>query len=220
MSSQTLGLEPRLRDYLVEFGVREPDVLRRLRERTAALPDSRMQISPEHGQFFHVLLRLIGAARCLEVGVFTGYSTLVTALAIPDPGTITACDISREWTDIGREFWREAGVEQKIDLRLGPALETLDGLLAEGREEAYDFAFIDADKENYAGYYERAVRLVRTGGLIAVDNTLWSGQVADPRAQDTATVAIREFNRLVAADDRVEISLLPLGDGLTLARKL
>lgn len=220
MSSQTLGLAPQLQQYLLEFGVREPEVLGRLRIRTAALPDARMQISPEHGQFFRLLLPLIGAIRCLEVGVFTGYSTLATALAIPPHGTITACDISREWTDIGRQFWQEAGVGQKIDLRLGPALDTLDRLIAEGATDSYDFAFIDADKENYTGYYDRAFRLVRPGGLIAIDNTLWSGQVANPEDQDPSTVAIRQFNRLVAADTRVEISMLPLGDSVTLARKL
>lgn len=219
MSTQTLGLDPLLQDYIRRTGVREPDVLQRLRERTSLLPDARMQISPEQGAFFGVLLRLMGAVRCLEIGVFTGYSTLATALAIPETGRIVACDVSLEWTAIGREYWREAGVESRIDLRLGPAAETLDQLLGSGAAGTFDFAFIDADKENYRLYVQRALSLVRTGGLIAIDNTLWSGQVADLAVQDAGTVAIRELNLELSRDERVDLVLLPIGDGLTLARK-
>lgn len=219
MSSQTLGLDPLLQSYVRQVGVREPDVLRRLRERTSRLPDARMQISPEQGAFFGILLRLMGAVRCLEVGVFTGYSTLVTAMAIPETGRIVACDVSPEWTAIGREFWREAGVEAKIDLRLGPAAGTLDELLDAGGAETFDFAFIDADKENYLAYFERAFALLRSGGLIAIDNTLWSGQVADASIRDAGTVAIRDLNLELSRDERLDIALMPIGDGLTLARK-
>jgi predicted O-methyltransferase YrrM len=219
MSSQTLGLSEELSAYVQRVGVREPELLTRLRHETAKLEDARMQISPEHGQFFSLLLKLIGAKTCLEVGVFTGYSTLVTALAIPEDGRIVACDVSEEWTAIGRRYWREAGVEQKIDLRLAPAVQTLDALLTEGRGATFDFAFVDADKENYAAYVERAAQLLRPGGLLAIDNTLWSGHVIDPAINDASTNAIRRLNESLSMDERFDISLLPIGDGLTLARR-
>src|SRR5437660_6229449 len=172
-----------------------------------------MQISPEQCQFMALLLHLIDARRTIEVGVFTGYSSLSVALALPDDGKVIACDVSEEWTSIARRYWREAGVANKIDLRLRPALETLDRLLADGRAGAFDFAFIDADKENYLNYYERCLRLVRPGGLIAIDNVLWHGDVIDPAKQDPDTRAIREFNERVSRDDRVWISMLPISDG-------
>lgn len=176
-----------------------------------------MQIGPEQGQLMAFLVELTGARRCIELGTFTGYSALVVARALPDDGVLVACDVSHEWTDIGRPFWEEAGVADRIDLRIAPAVETLDGLLAEGG--AYDFAFIDADKEAYETYFERCLELVRPGGLIAVDNTLWEGKVIDPNISDVDTEAIRRFNAKVATDERVTISLVPIGDGLTLARK-
>jgi caffeoyl-CoA O-methyltransferase len=178
-----------------------------------------MQISPEQGQFMALLARLTGARRCLEVGVFTGYSSLVTALALPVDGSIVACDVSEEWTAVARRYWREAGVAHKIELRLAPATETLDELLAQGQAGTFDFAFIDADKTNYLAYYERTLSLLRTGGLVLVDNTLWSGRVADPEVADADTVSLRHFNEVLHRDERVDLSLLPLGDGLTLARK-
>src|SRR5205809_1964438 len=219
MSSQHIELSRELWDYIRAMSLREPDVLRRLREETAPLPLARMQISPEQGQFMGLLTRLLGARMTIEVGVFTGYSSISVALALPDDGKIIACDVSEEWTSIARRYWREAGVAPKIDLRLRPALETLDGLLAKGRAGSFDFAFIDADKSNYLNYYERCLELLRPGGLIAIDNVLWHGSVIDPAKQDEDTVAIREFNLLVSEDERVWVSLLPLSDGLTLAMK-
>ena len=221
MSNRTIQVTDALYDYLLSVSSREPDVLRRLRQETAAATGDRfrMQISPEQGQFMQLLARLTGARRALEVGVFTGYSSLAVALAMPDDGALVACDVSEEWTSIARRYWAEAGVAHKIDLRLAPATETLASLVDGGGAETFDFAFVDADKGNYAVYYERALTLLRPGGLVAVDNTLWSGRVADPSADDPDTAAIRAFNRLVHADDRVDMSLLPVGDGLTLARK-
>jgi caffeoyl-CoA O-methyltransferase len=166
-----------------------------------------------------LLVQLTGARRCLEVGVFTGYSSLAVALALPDGGRIVACDVSEEWTTVARRYWSAAGVAHKIDLRLAPALETLEGLLAAGEAGSYDFAFLDADKENYLRYYELALGLVRPGGLIVADNTLWSGRVIDPSNGEAATVALRRFNETVHTDDRIDLSLVPVGDGLTLARK-
>jgi caffeoyl-CoA O-methyltransferase len=180
---------------------------------------SGMQIAPEQGQFMALLAQLMGARRCIEVGVFTGYSSLAIARVLPDDGCIVACDISEEWTAIARRFWNEAGVADRIDLRLGPALETLDALLANGQGESFDFAFIDADKGNYLQYYERLLRLIRPAGLIAVDNVLWGGQVADPADDSPDTCAIRAFNEHLRADQRVSLSLVPIGDGVTLALK-
>jgi len=219
MSRRTIQLTDALHEYLLAVSLREPPLLRRLREETAAQPSAGMQISPEQGQFMGLLARLTGARRCLEIGVFTGYSSLSVALALPEDGRIVACDVSEPWTAIARRYWREAGVEGRIDLRLGPALDTLDRLLATGEAASYDLAFIDADKENYLGYYERVLQLLRPGGLVVVDNTLWDGRVADPENAEPDTVAIRHFNEHLAHDGRVDLSLLPIGDGLTLARK-
>jgi caffeoyl-CoA O-methyltransferase len=221
MSNRTIQVTDALYDYILAASSREPAVLARLREETAAATGDRfrMQISPEQGQFMQLLARLTGAKRAVEVGVFTGYSSLAVALAMPDDGKIVACDVSEEWTSIARRYWADAGVAHKIDLKLAPALETLDALLAEGGGGSYDFAFIDADKGNYAAYYERVLALLRPGGLVAVDNTLWSGRVADASEGDPDTVAIRAFNEMVHHDDRVDLSLLPVGDGLTLALK-
>lgn len=205
--------------YLVDHSVREPEVLRELREETAKLPMAGMQIGADQGQFMGLLAKIMGAKRCIEVGVFTGYSALAVALALPPDGRIVACDVSAEWTAIAQHYWKKAGVDGKIDLRLAPALRTLDQLIAQGEEGRYDFAFIDADKGNYLAYYERCLRLLRPGGLIAVDNTLWSGDVADPANTKPDTVALRAFNDALHGDNRVDIALLPLGDGLTLARK-
>jgi caffeoyl-CoA O-methyltransferase len=219
MSRRSISLTDSLYEYLLSVSLREHDLLLQLREETAADPHARMQISPEQGQFMALLLKLIDARTCLEVGVFTGYSSLATAMAIPDDGRIVACDIDEHWTSIARRYWRMAGVEHKVDLRLGPAIETLQSLIAEGREGSFDFAFIDADKENYVAYYERALRLLRSGGLLMFDNTLWSGRVDDPENAERSTVAIRHFNEHLHRDGRVDLSLLPVGDGLTLARK-
>ncbi len=219
MSNRTLPLDDRLYDYLLSKSLREPAALAALRSETAAHPRVNMQIAPEQGQFMQLLVRLIGARRTVEVGVFTGYSSLAVALALPDDGRVLACDISEEYTGIARRHWQLAGVAHKIKLVLAPALETLDARLAAGEADSYDFAFIDADKVGYHAYYERLLRLVRPGGLIAVDNTLWSGAVADPAARDVDTLALRAFNDHLLADQRIDLSLLPIGDGLTLARR-
>ena len=219
MTNRSISLTDSLYEYLLSVSLREPDLLRRLREETAALPNARMQIAPEQGQFMALMVQLTGARHCLEVGVFTGYSSLAVALALPDGGRIVACDVSEEWTTVARRYWSAAGVAHKIDLRLAPALETLEGLLAAGEAGSYDFAFLDADKENYLRYYELALGLVRPGGLIVADNTLWSGRVIDPSNDEAATVGLRRFNETLHTDDRIDLSLLPVGDGLTLARK-
>jgi caffeoyl-CoA O-methyltransferase len=219
MSNIHTPVSPELWDYIRQVSLREPDVLRRLREATASHPQVGMQIAPEQGQFMALLIHLIGAKRTLEVGTFTGYSSTVVALALPDDGKLIACDVNAEWTSLARSFWREAGVEHKIDLQLGPGIQTLDRLLAEGQAGAFDFAFIDADKENYDGYYERALELVRPGGLIAIDNVIWHGRVIDPAYNDADTLAIRALNQKLHDDDRVWLSLVPIGDGVTLARK-
>jgi caffeoyl-CoA O-methyltransferase len=219
MSTTTLGLSDQVRRYLLSVSVREPSILARLREETARLPMAMMQISPEQGQLLALLVRLLQARRCLEVGTFTGYSALAVALALPEDGRVTACDVSEEWTSIARRYWKEAGVEHKIALHLAPAVETLDRLIAQGDGGQYDFAFIDADKSNYWNYYERALRLLRPGGLLAIDNTLWSGRPADPEDRDATTVAIRDFNARLYNDPRVHISMLPVGDGVTLVWK-
>lgn len=219
MSTRTLGLSDRLYDYLLGVSLREPEELARLRAETSRLTMARMQISPEQGQFMRLLIKLLGARRTLEVGVFTGYSSLCVALELPQDGYILACDVSEEWTAIARRYWVEAGVSQKIDLRLAPAIETLDRAIAQGQQDSFDFAFIDADKEGYYDYYERCLTLLRPGGVIAVDNVLWGGSVANPADRDPDTEAIRSFNRRLHEDQRVDISLVPIGDGLTLARK-
>lgn len=219
MSRRSLTITDQIADYLMSHGVRESDSARALRAETAKLPWAMMQISPEQGALMQMLVRLTGARHTLEVGTFTGYSALVVAEALPADGTIIACDVSDEWTQIGRRHWRAAGVESKIDLRLRPAVETLDALIDEGKAGRFDFAFIDADKSNYDAYYERALTLVRAGGLIGIDNTLWSGAVVDEHRTDDDTVAIRTLNAKVHADRRVDVVLVPIGDGLTLARK-
>lgn len=219
MSNCTIALDERLYDYLLGVSLREFDVLRRLREETLAMPRAGMQIAPEQGQFMALLVALTAAQRILEIGTFTGYSALAMALAMPPGGKLIACDVSDEWTTIARRYWADAGVADRIDLKLAPALQTLDELLAHGGKDRFDLAFIDADKEHYLDYYERSLALLRPGGLILVDNVLWGGSVADPDRQDAETAAIRAFNQAVQRDSRVDLSLLPIGDGLTLARK-
>jgi predicted O-methyltransferase YrrM len=220
VSRSTLPMSPALLDYVRAHSIAEPAPLARLREKTAAHPRANMQIAAEQGQFMRLLIGLIGARRTIELGTFTGYSAACTALALPADGEVIACDVSREYTDIGRPFWAELGVDGKIDLRIGPAIETLDALIAEGQRDRFDFAFVDADKTSMRAYFERLVTLVRPGGLIAFDNTLWSGKVVDPAVQDEDTAAIRALNDALAIDERVEVCLLPLADGLTLARRI
>jgi predicted O-methyltransferase YrrM len=200
--------------YLQEHAVREPEVLQELRAATARVPHSGMQIGADQGQLMALLVKLMGAKRCLEIGTYTGYSALAVALALPPDGRIVCCDVSEEWTAVGKPFWKKAGVEKKIDLRIAPALETLKKL-----QGPFDFVFIDADKENYLAYYERCLELVRRGGLIAVDNVLWSGEVANPAAKDAMTLALRRFNDRVHQDERVDLAMLSVGDGVTLALK-
>jgi predicted O-methyltransferase YrrM len=219
MTNKTIGLSDELAAYVVEVGAREPDVLARLREETAAMPQHSMQIAPEQGAFLALLVELIGARRCVEVGTFTGYSSTAVARALPDDGLLVCCDVSEEWTSVARRYWAEAGVADRIDLRLGPAADTLDGLLEGGEEATYDFAFVDADKAGYDGYYERLLRLVRPGGLIAFDNTLWGGAVLDADTEDEDTRALRALNAKLAGDERVSLCLLPVADGVTLARR-
>jgi caffeoyl-CoA O-methyltransferase len=219
MSSRTLSLDDRLYDYLLAVSVREPRVLQELREETAQLPGAGMQISPEQGQLMRLLVELIGARRTIEVGVYTGYSSISVALGLPEDGLLLACDINAEYTQIAQRYWQRAGVEQRIQLQLGPALSTLDGRIAAGESGSFDFAFIDADKDNYQAYYERCLQLLRRGGLIAVDNALWGGAVADPQDQKASTLAIRALNSKIGEDPRVAASLLPVGDGLFLVRK-
>ncbi len=219
MANRTHVLTDALYAYLLEVSLREPEVLQRLREETAAYPRSAMQIGPEQGQFMALLVRLMGARKTLEVGVFTGYSALVVALALPPDGQVVACDISEDYTAVARRYWQQAGVAGKIDLRLAPALETLDALLADNQAGTFDFAFIDADKVSYDAYYERALRLLRPGGLVAFDNVLWQGEVVDPTATNPTVEAIRALNRKLHHDDRIHLSLLPIADGLTLALK-
>ncbi|MBC8006459.1 MAG: class I SAM-dependent methyltransferase [Prolixibacteraceae bacterium] len=220
MANKTLSLSNTLYAYLVEHSVREPEILQRLRAETADDSMAKMQIGAEQGQFMQLLVRLMGARNCLEVGVFTGYSSLAVAMVLPADGHIVACDVSEKWTTIARKYWKEAGVAAKIDLRIAPAVSTLDDLITSGKSGSFDFVFIDADKINYLNYYERALTLVRSGGLIAVDNTLWGGQVIDKNVKNEDTQAIRQFNDHLRTDLRVLISLLPIGDGLTLAFKL
>ena len=219
MSKKTLGLNNQLYDYLLSVSLREPDILRELRQETTRHSLAVMQIAPDQGQFMALLVQLLGATKTLEIGVFTGYSTLCVALALPPTGKIVACDVSEEYTRVARRYWQKAGVADKIDLRLAPALETLDQLLTDGQAETFDFAFIDADKVNYEGYYERSLQLIRPGGLIAIDNVLWFGRVTDPQDQDKSTLAIRAFNEKLHHDERVSLSLVPIADGLTLALK-
>lgn len=220
MSRRTINLNDTLYDYLLSVSLREPPVLRELREETARHPMSNMQIAPEQGQFMYLLIKLIRAKKTIEIGVFTGYSALWTALALPEDGRLIGCDINEEYAAIARRYWEKAGVAEKIDLRLAPALKTLDRLLDAGAAGSFDFAFIDAVKEEYPEYYEKVLKLLRPGGLIAIDNVLWEGRPADPEETEPSTLAIRRFNEKLHKDKRVDISLLPVADGLTLALKL
>jgi len=219
MANKTINLNAELYDYVLDVGLREPEVLQHLREATEKEDMSVMRSAPEQGQFMAMLLKLMGAKRVLEVGTYTGYGTLWMALALPEDGEIVTCDVSERWTFVARRFWEDVGVDGKIRLELRPALETLEALLADGQADTFDFVFIDADKVNYDGYYEACLKLVRSGGLIAVDNTLWGGSMIDPANHDESTEAIRIFNKKLKADERIELAMLPIADGLTLAMK-
>lgn len=219
MSNRTLVIDDHLYQYLLKHSVRETPVMRELRELTLKHEMARMQIAPEQGQFMALLVELLAAGKIIEIGTFTGYSALCMAQAMRSGGRLVCCDLNEEWTAIGLPFWQRAGVRGRIDLRIAPALETLAGLIESGETGSFDIAFIDADKTNYSNYYERCLELLRPGGLMMCDNTLWSGSVADPANHDEDTVALREFNNLLHEDPRVSISLIPIGDGLTLARK-
>jgi len=218
MTREQIGLPDDVYAYLLRWGVDEPPILAKLREETDSHPRRQMQIGPEQGQLLRLLVGLTGAKRCLEIGTFTGYSSLSVALALPPDGSIVCCDVSEEFTSVARRYWQEAGVADRVDLRIGPALDTLDAMLAVGAAGSFDLAFIDADKGNYPGYWERCVRLVRPGGVIAVDNVLWSGRVADPSDQSPDTMAIRALNERVRGDERVTAVTLPVADGMTIAR--
>ena len=219
MSKKSFGLDDQIYEYLLSVSLREAEILTKLRQETAHHQAKIMQISPDQGQFMALLVKLLNAKKTLDIGVFTGYSSLVVALALPDDGVVIACDRDPTSTEVARRYWQEAEVAHKIDLRLAPALDTLDELLGKGEVGSFDFAFIDADKGNYGNYYERCLRLLRPRGIIAIDNVLWSGAVADPDDMDKRTIAIREFNQKVYQDERVEVSMLPIADGLTLAMK-
>lgn len=219
MSNRTLSIDDRTYDYICKRGVSETELLRELREETAGIDYSVMQISPEQGQFMHLLVKALGVRNAIEVGTFTGYSSICIASALPDDGKLICCDTSSDWTSMAVRYWQQAGLEDRIELHVQPAQTTLQALLDDGREGDFDFIFIDADKQNYLVYYEMALKLVRKGGLIAVDNTLWSGAVADPENMEPGTRAIRRFNDLVDNDKRVTRSLLTIGDGLTLVLK-
>ena len=219
MSNKTLAINESIYQYLLDYSLRENEFLAALRKETMGLEMARMQIAPEQGQFMAMLLSLIGAQKVIELGVFTGYSTLCMAQALPEEGLIVACDLNEDWANIGRSYWKKAGVEEKIKLRLGSAKDTLEIMLESGEQGQYDFAFIDADKENYINYYEQCLKLLRPGGLLAIDNVLWDGHVADLSIKDEETQAIRALNRHVYGDQRVDLSMVPIGDGLTLARK-
>lgn len=219
MANRTLSIDDRIYDYLLSVSVQEPALLTQLREETAREPLANMQIAPEQGQFMALLVELLGVRRAIEIGTFTGYSALCIAMSMPEDGQLICCDNSEQWSAVARRYFAEAGVAERIDQRVAPALATLDDLLEQGQAGTFDFAFIDADKGNYQNYYERCLRLMRPGGLIAVDNTLWDGSVADPENQESDTVAIRRFNEKRYQDKRISLSLVPIGDGLTLARK-
>lgn len=219
MGAQTIKLDDQICHYMRSVSVDEPEILSQLRQETAKHPMGNMQIAPEQGQFIALLVQLMQAQKTLDIGVFTGYSSLVVALALPPTGKVVACDISEEYTSIARHWWQKAGIADKIELHIAPAQDTLNQLLATGAADTFDFALIDADKSNYDTYYELALQLIRPGGLIAVDNVLWGGKVADPQVQDNRTNHIRAFNQKLHLDPRVVISLVPIGDGLTLAWK-
>jgi caffeoyl-CoA O-methyltransferase len=219
MANATIGLPERLQAYVVRNGVREPDVLRDLRAETASLPEHRMQIAPEEGMLLALLVELIGARRCLEIGTFTGYSSTAVALALPSDGRLTCLDVSEQWTSVARRAWERAGVVDRVELRLGPALDSLGQLLDDGAAGTFDFAFVDADKENYPAYYEAVLELLRPGGLVAFDNTFLGGSVADPSDESPRIAAVRALNERLHTDERVSIAVVPIADGLTLARK-
>jgi len=219
MANRTIGVDGDLYDYLLRLGVREPLPLQELREATDLEEMSEMRSAPEQGQFMAMLLRLIGARRVIEVGTYTGYATLWMALSLPLDGKVITCDVSERWTFVAHRFWEQAGVAHKVHLELGPAMKTLDGLLAKGEANAFDFAFIDADKVNYDGYFERCLQLVKPGGIIAIDNVLWGGSVIDADNREVSTEAIRGLNAKLQNDDRIDLAMLPIADGLTLAVK-
>lgn len=219
MSNRTIDLSDTLYQYLLDHSVADSEIKQQLRAETSRLDMAIMQIAPDQGQFMSLLVKLIGAKNALEVGVFTGYSALCIAEALPDDGLLIACDVSEDWTRIGQHYWDKAGVAHKIQLRLAPATETLQILLDNGQTNTFDFAFIDADKTNYDNYYEQCLQLIRPGGLIAIDNTLWGGSVADTSKNDDDTQAIRQLNDKLPRDSRVDISMVPIGDGLTLVHK-
>ena len=219
MSVHSWALSDAVRNYLVDNSVREPDAMRRLREQTAGLSNAAMQISPEQGQLMSLLIEMIGARRAVEVGTFTGYSALAVARALPADGRLVACELERQYIDIATPYWKEAGVADRIEVRIGPAADSLQALLDEGEAGQFDFAFIDADKQNYSVYYDACLALIRPGGVVAIDNVLWGGSVADPDNQKPSTEAIRAINRRIHEDDRVSVSMVPIGDGLYLARK-
>jgi predicted O-methyltransferase YrrM len=220
MSNRTLDLTDKVYDYLLNHSLREPGILNELRRETSQLEMSTMQISPEQGQFMAMLVKMLGVKRAIEIGVFTGYSSLSVAMAMPDNGELIVCDMNEEWTSIARRYWEKAGLSHMIKLKIAPALDTLDELIVTGEAGQFDFAFIDADKTNYRNYYERCLELIRVGGVIAIDNVLWGGAVADEDDNTEDTLAIRELNKYLHHDQRVELSMLPIGDGLTLARRL
>jgi O-methyltransferase len=219
MSNQSTPLTDTLHQYVLDVSLREPEILRRLRDETADLPEHNMQIAPEQGQFMRLLIKMLNARNCVEIGTFTGYSALAMALALPEDGYILACDYNEDWLNTARRYWAEAGVADRIDTRVAPAADTLANLVDQGRGGQFDFAFIDADKTGYDNYYERCLELVRPGGVIAVDNTLWHGRVADDPNPSEDTRALRAFNQKLHGDERVDLSLVPIGDGVTLARK-
>lgn len=219
MSDTTLNLTPPIYDYMLKHSLHEHEVLKKLRAKTATMHGARMQISPEQGQFMALLITMLNAKKTLDIGTFTGYSALVVALALQDDGKVISCDVDNNATEVAKQYWQQANVINKIELRLAPAIDTLKTLIANGESGTFDFVFIDADKDNYANYYELGLQLLRRGGLIAVDNVLWSGRVADSSDHDKATVAIRKLNELIHHDSRVMMSMLPIGDGLTLAMK-
>lgn len=220
MSSRTIPMTDALYDYYLGASLREPEVLARLREKTKEHPEGDMRISPEQGQFMRFIVRLIGARSAIEIGTYTGYSTLSVALAMPSGSKLVACERRPQWPRIGQPFWREAGVDDIIDLRIGKAVETLTAMVEAGESGQYDFAFIDGDKKNYGNYYELCLQLVRPGGIIAIDNMLWSGRLVDQSIDDPASSAIRILNEKIRDDERIDSSLLPIGDGLALVRKL
>ena len=220
MSARTIAMTDKLYDYMLDVSLREPEVMTALRAETAKHPMGRMQISPEHAQFMQMLVKILGAKKCIEVGTFTGYSALAVALALPKKGKLVCLDISDEYTSIGKPFWDQAGVAKKIDLRIGPAKKSLNKMIKKGESGKYDFAFIDADKGGYPDYFERCLKLLKTGGVIACDNIFMNGDVVDGRKRGGNAVAMHAFNELLKNDKRVDLSLIPIGDGLTLARKL